>query len=742
MYKVKEIILFGVLVISLASGSANNSGKSVIQLVQLANQHFDSLSTSEILLLTAVQNGEVADYRTGEPKLDEVEKFADWKEQKFLRSNVISWLCKDSDAQTLISNFGIRINGARFDGLLDLSYCSVTYPLMFINSVFTDNLILLNAELFLLYLSGSTIQSIYANGLIVKKNLAFNDGFKAIKEVWLLDAQVGAGINCQNGKFINKGGIAFAADRILVEGGVNLNDGFSAFGEIRFNGAIINGDMNCKNGSFINPLGMALNLSGITITKNLFINDGFYAEGSIVLTSGNVGGSINCGNAKLINKGGYTINGDQCNVGGSIQLHEGFNSEGELRLQFANVGGNLEAANCLLSNPGGFSLFAEGITVAKNIHLRDNFVSKGKVDISSAKIGNNLYCDGGKFLNENGVALSAVNITVGGGITMKNGFLAKGEVVLVGSYCQQFECQGSTFLNPGKKALNCYSMTVENAVALSDGFKAEGLVNMSNAVINGVFQWRNIDTNMLVKLNLDDATVGTIWDDKDSWPKKGNLTLQGFVYNNIHKKSPRTLNDRLEWIYRQGNSFLAQPYEQLAKVFKSMGYDKLTKQILYQKNIDRVERGDIKGIEKFIHKILGWTIGFGYKPERALIWILLIILLGTAVFKIGNNTQLIVPTGNPIIASHSITTKEKLPYNYPAFHAFIYSIDVFVPIIDLQMKRYWHPYSTAIGEINIGSNRKISIHGGYIRVWFIFQIIMGWVLTTLLFAGISKIIQI
>lgn len=742
MNKISEIILIGALIMNTVSGVTNNSGKSEIQLVQLANAYFDSLSLSEVFLLTAIQKGELADFITGDPIEDEVEKASEWKDNKILRAEIISWLCNNSDAQSLISNFGIRINGALLDGLLDLSYCYITYPLMFTNSVFTGNLILLNAELFLLHLSGSTVQSIQANGLIVKKNLAFNDGFKATNGVWLLGARVGAGINFQNGKFIKKGGIALAADRIFVEGGVNLNDGFSAFGEIRFNGATINGDMNCKNGSFHNSPGIALNLDGITITNNLFMNDGFYSEGSIWLTDGNIGGSIYCENAKIINKGGYTLIGNRCIVGGSINLGKGFTSEGEINFQFANIGGNFYAVNCSLSNPGGFALVAEGITVSKNIHLREGFVSIGKVDISSAKIGNNLYCDGANFINENGFALSAGNINVGGGIFMRDGFLAKGEVELVGSYCQQLECQGSTFINPNKMALNCYRITVENAVALSDGFKVDGLVNMSNAIIRGVLQWRNIDTPKLVKLNLEDAIVGTIWDDKDSWPEKGNLFLQGFVYGNIHKNSPRAFNDRLEWIYRQGNNFLAQPYEQLAKVFKSMGYDKSAKNILYQKNIDNAKFGDLKGIDKLVNKILGLTIGFGYKPERAFIWMILIVLLGTVVFKIGNNNQLIVPTEKSIInTSNTINTKEKLPNNYPAFRAYIYSIDVFIPIIDLQMKKYWHLNSTTIGEINNGSNYKL-VYGGFIRIYFIFQIIMGWVLTTLLFAGITKIIRI
>lgn len=728
---------------SVTNGHAIIPSNNDTQIIKLAEKHFTTLTSAELNLLTAVQKGTVADYCVGDKAVDDVNNASKWDENRVIKADVISWLCSNKKAQPLISNNGIRINGARIEGKLDLSYCNIPFPLVFTNSVFSNKFKIVNAEIFLLHLSGSVVRTIQANGLIVKKNIAFNNGFKAIKEVFLLDARVGTGINCQNAKFINKGGITLAADRIYVNGLVNLNDGFISKGEVRFSGATITGDLNCSNGSFLNPKGIALNLQGIKINNTLFMSNGFYAKGSIWLKNAVIGKNLQCTNAKIINKKGYTLMGNNCIVGGSIQLRDGFISEGEMQLQFARIDGNLEAVNCSFLNKGGFSLFAEGIIVSKNIYLRDGFVSEGKVDISSSRIGNNLYCDGGKFINENGFAIAAGNINVDGGIFMRDGFLAKGEVELVIAYCKQLECQGSSFINPGKKALNCYRITVENSVALSDGFKANGLVNMFGAHIRGVFQWKKIVDPKLAKLSLEDAVIGTIWDDKDSWPEKGNLSLQGFVYSNIHKKSPRDLDDRLEWIHRQGNKFLAQPYEQLAKVFKSIGYDKSATKILYEKNMDKAKFGNLKGLGKVGHNFLGYTIGFGYKPMRALIWMIFIVLFGAFIFKYGNNNQLIVPIGKSIInTSNSINTKEKLPNNYPVFSSFIYSIDVFIPIIDLQMQKYWHTNSAAVSEIKIFRNNKILIRGGYIRCYFIIHILIGWVLTTLLLAGISGIIRI
>jgi hypothetical protein len=64
-----------------------------------------------------------------------------------------------------------------------------------------------------------------------------------------------------------------------------------------------------------------------------------------------------------------------------------------------------------------------------------------------------------------------------------------------------------------------------------------------------------------------------------------------------------------------------------------------------------------------------------------------------------------------------------LPPDYPIFSAFWYSLDVFVPILDLHQEDYWLPDE------------------GQYRSYMWLHIIAGWVLTTIAVAGFAGILK-
>ncbi len=75
------------------------------------------------------------------------------------------------------------------------------------------------------------------------------------------------------------------------------------------------------------------------------------------------------------------------------------------------------------------------------------------------------------------------------------------------------------------------------------------------------------------------------------------------------------------------------------------------------------------------------------------------------------------------------------------FCPFVYSIDLFFPIIDLDQDKHWTPSVKQIVEIN---KQKTMIDVPYqlvYRIFYWFYIIAGWILSTLLGAGLIGILK-
>ena len=75
---------------------------------------------------------------------------------------------------------------------------------------------------------------------------------------------------------------------------------------------------------------------------------------------------------------------------------------------------------------------------------------------------------------------------------------------------------------------------------------------------------------------------------------------------------------------------------------------------------------------------------------------------------------------------------------YPRFNFLVYSVDTFVPLIDLHQGKYWLPNANRGHEIP-----KIKgLHtGGLLRLYLWIHILMGWLLSTLLVVGLTGLVR-
>jgi hypothetical protein len=282
--------------------------------------------------------------------------------------------------------------------------------------------------------------------------------------------------------------------------------------------------------------------------------------------------------------------------------------------------------------------------------------------------------------------------------------------------------------------------------------KAENGLNAERAIIDGAIYWVAITTGPHTQLDLSDAHAGALWDDAASWPAPGNLDVTGFVYGDF-SGGPADAQQRLEWLHRQPMALWAQPqpYRQLALVLSQDGAEEGAIEVRVAKENAIMQYGQLTMANRMWRFILWITIGYGYRPLRALWWILLFVVMGAAFFGWGYRSRLITPT--EANAYETFVHTGEPPLHYPSFNAFVYSLENFMPVVDLHQGTFWRPnplHARHDGRatLPIGSHADMptmtmwrATAASILRWYLWIHILAGWTITPLLFAGLAGLLR-
>ena len=388
-----------------------------------------------------------------------------------------------------------------------------------------------------------------------------------------------------------------------------------------------------------------------------------------------------------------------------VVLNNAFCAKGEVRLLDATIGGTLDCTRATFENPEGDALSADRLECKGSVFLTDGFSAKGEVRLRGATIGSNLECTGGTFENPDGYALSADGLECKGDVFLTDGFSAKGQVRLLGAtIAGNLDCAGGTFENPDGDALSADGLECKRSVFLRAGFSAKGNVGLINATIRG-----NLDCSRSVcdgSLDLTGVRVATLWDERESWPARDCLHIDGLRYDQIE---PADVETRLDWLKRiPATPFTPQPYTQLAAVLRSRGGERAASEILMAREKARARRGPDPWWLKGWMRLLGVTIGYGYRPGRAVWGLVVVWVLGWNVFSYADAHCQIVAAAD----TQSLT-----------FHPLLYSLDVLVPVVNLQVEEDW------------------TVLGGWVWWFMRAQIALGWIFSTLAVLGFSGLVR-
>ncbi|MGI5457451.1 hypothetical protein ACQEWB_30660 [Streptomyces sp. CA-249302] len=423
-----------------------------------------------------------------------------------------------------------------------------------------------------------------------------------------------------------------------------------------------------------------LQMSELTVGGGLYLGRGFSCTGTVNLCGATIGATVELLDATLtgpgLDAGDYALHLGCAQVGGDIQAERGLVVDGPITLADTSVRGSVVLRGARLNHPSGTALMAARVHIGGDFDGRGGLSAEGTLDLCDARIGGSLLLDGAELTAPDGGpnALSANGIDVGGLAHFGRGLTAHGRIAMSNAVVRSYLSFYGAVLDAGEadEALVCRG-TQAAQLALQFGEIPKGVVDLSR------------------------TRAALIHDDPATWPD--SLIVDGTVYG-ILRPALRAA-DRLPWLARDPEGFTPQPYEQLATVYQSHGRDADARTVLVARH--RNLRPVLPLPARLWSLLQDVTVGYGYRPRRAIGLLLCLLAAGSALFGTWHPEPV---GGGP----------------YPRFQPVIYTLDLLLPLVDLGQERAYEPSGAMqwAGIVLIGT---------------------GWLLATTVAAGAGRVLR-
>lgn len=557
------------------------------------------------------------------------------------------------DASAPVHEYGVRVEGAYINGMLNLENCEISFSMSLKKCRFNMQLIMQDAIVKgVVELSGSHLEKLLtAERMKCKGSLCLNNNFIANEEIKLTGAEIEQSVYCDGGKFLSQSGMSLVVDNAKIKGQVALGNGFKAIGQVRFVGSQLS-SLNCGGGIF----------------------------------------KTNNGNSIVLDRS--VING--------------------------------------------------------NVNFTKGFMSIGKVKLIGAEINGDLNCSDGIFQSvvSEDTALVADRALINGSIIFSGDFKFSGQVSLMGAHI--------------KKYLVCTNGEFEPR----RGF---GLI-LQSSIVRGPWQIHGLKKPVHIDAMFMEAHI--LEDEIECWAK--NSVFNGFTYTAFGGVALTNAINRIKWINKQTPEHLGlgeipgfkpQPWRQLQKVLREMGHKEDARQVgmayeqqLFKADLIGPSKADAvccsqkinRWAMRFMHGTFGLLAGHGYRPMRIL-WSMLSVWLVCGLFYACLARPPLNAVGPTVPAVFQHTrygqcTKEfegnwllcnDLPAEYTTFSPWAYSLDILLPIVDLGQEKDWGPVITTPSP-GVWTDLLFNWSPGHwVRLLNWFEILYGWLATSLLVAIVS-----
>ena len=321
----------------------------------------------------------------------------------------------------------------------------------------------------------------------------------------------------------------------------------------------------------------------------------------------------------------YALNAPDLTVDGGTYCR-GLRATGGINLYCASIGSTLELDGAVLSNQDGPALRAPGLNVKADMSCGRTSTQRAGSICSGLRSAASCGSTTPASTQATATGANAPQICVNGGLYCNGRFSASGMINLFGAVIgSTLEFDGATLSDPAWKCLRAPGLTVKNSVSFTEGFKASGEIDLARSHVGGEL-WLTETAFTDGMLDLGGAEIGQLHAEPESLP--GRLRLNGLTYTSLQPYLPAL--QRLEILGRDIDGYQPQPYEQLAAYYRALGYDEQARTVLLAKQ--RRRREGLTAASKAWRYLQDAAIGYGYRPARALIWLIVLVGLTAAYF--------------------------------------------------------------------------------------------------------------
>ncbi|GHA82823.1 oxidoreductase [Streptomyces termitum] len=358
----------------------------------------------------------------------------------------------------------------------------------------------------------------------------------------------------------------------------------------------------------------------------------------------------------------------------------------------------------------GRAVTADGLVVAQDLQA-ELIETEGEVSLRGAKVGVSLSLRGSVLRAAPGRrALNAPQLTVERSLYLNAAWVYDGGADGAG----RSTATPPYGVDPTREARR-KPVEFHGGVRLDDGRFGDAVdLNHARFVLSGArreeLSLRRIATPELRfngerpqegRVVLNGAKVVTLIDLSTSWPGPGGLAMSGFVYENLVPYGHFPLTRRLEWVAAATPEYAPEPYERLAAVLRNSGEDADAREVLLAKQRRRRETLPLAG--KLWGYVQDWTVAYGYRPGRAMLWMAVLWAAGSLAFS----------------------RYEPLPIKEgegPEWNGPLYALDLLLPVITLGQDGSWR------------------LEGRWQWVAAVL-ILLGWILATTVAAGATRLLR-
>jgi hypothetical protein len=329
--------------------------------------------------------------------------------------------------------------------------------------------------------------------------------------------------------------------------------------------------------------------NGLRVRGHVQAN-GLFVNGALWLDNCDIGGDLQLEGAVIDNASGVALRANNAKIGGVAQLGWSFIRAGEgtaMELIDATAGG-LRMNGAVLRCAGDTSLCLDGAQFRQEVRLSEGFnalsdsAESGTVRMVDTRIGAGLIISG-SVRNRHGQAVLVHKTTIAASLTFTDTDIEADSPLPAVEFS-------------------------DTAVSGELMFRSENLINHGTGYELGLLGTKVGDALSLDVPELLEAEIFT-------------ASVNGLTY-------PDPPDDTDAWLTMlRDHSFIyhAQPYQQLAAVHRAAGHEHTARKVLIAQQRDLRRRGDPGN--KLWHWFLGATLGYGYRPSRAVAGLLVTFLL-------------------------------------------------------------------------------------------------------------------